>query len=139
MQLSLPFTELTALIRKETGQSVGLTYKAHDELNVSYLASINISLIGPINKEIQTGVKLLEVSNDKVVFRLDAGMLSGILGMASSYLKNKLPTGLVDSVSNGEVKLRLSAIPQLQPVLDRLEVEGVELAPDCLILRTYMK
>jgi len=139
MQLSIPFTELTALIRKETGQSVGLAYKAQDELNVSYLASVNVPLIGPINKEIQAGVKLLDVSNDRVVLRLDVGMLSGVLGMTTSYLKNRLPTGLVESVSNGELTLRLSAIPQLQSVFDRLEVEGVELAPDSLILRTHMK
>ena len=127
MQLTIPFTELTDLIRKETGQTVGLAYKSPDEVLVSYNASINTRFFGPINKEIQAGVKLLNVSNDKVDFQLDAGMLNGVLDFASSFLLNKLPPGLLESFSNGRGTLRLSAIPQLKPVLDRLEIDGVRL------------
>ena len=136
MLLTLPFSELTELIRKETKHSVGLTYKSTDEVLVSYIASVKVPLLSrPISKEFQMGVKLLDVSNEKVDFQLDAGMLNGVLDFASSFLLNKLPSGLLESVSNGRGTLRLSAIPQLRPVLDRLEIAGLYLDPDNLHLK----
>lgn len=125
MQLTIPFPELTDLIRKETGQTIRLAYKSTDEVLVSYNASINTRFFGPINKEIQASVRLLNASNDKVDFQLDAGVLNGVLDFASSFLLNKLPPGLLESFSNGRGTLRLSAIPQLKPVLDRLEIDGL--------------
>lgn len=125
MQVSISLTELTYLIQKETGQSVRLAYKSSDEVVVSYKVSVNTRLFGPISKQLQTSVKLLSVSTDKVDFQLDAGMLNGVLALASSFLLNKLPPGLLESFSNGRGTLSLSAIPQLKPVLDRLEIEDV--------------
>lgn len=123
MLLSIPFAELTDLIRKETGQTVGLAYKSPDEVVVSY----NARMFGPISKQFQAGIKLLDVSNDKVDFQLDVGMFNGVLDFASSFLLNKLPPGLLESFSNGRGALRLSAIPQLKPVLDRLEIDSLRL------------
>lgn len=125
MQVSISLTELTYLIQKETGQLVRLAYKSSDEVVVSYKVSVNTRLFGPISKQLQTSVKLLSVSTDKVDFQLDAGMLSGVLALASSFLLNKLPPGLLESFSNGRGTLSLSSIPQLKPVLDRLEIEDV--------------
>lgn len=140
MLLTLPFSELTELIRKETKHSVGLTYKSTDEVLVSYIASVKVPLLSrPISKEFQVGVKLLDVSNEKVDFQLDAGMLNGVLDFASSFLLNKLPSGLLESFSNGRGTLRLSAIPQLRPVLDRLEIAGLYLDPDNLHLKAQTK
>ena len=140
MEITIPFTELTGLIRKESGQSVGLTYKSTDEVLVSYIASVKVPLLGrPISKEFQVGVKLLDVSQDKVDFQLDAGMLNGVLDFASSFLLNKLPVGLLESFANGRGTLRLSAIPQLKPVLDRLEIDGLYMDPDNLHLKAQTK
>jgi hypothetical protein len=125
MQVSISFTELTCLIQKETGQSVRLAYKSSNEVVVSYKVSVNTRLFGPISKQLQTCVKLLSVSTDKVDFQLDAGILNGVLYLASSFLLNKLPPGLLESFANGRGTLRLSAIPQLKPVLERLEIENV--------------
>ncbi len=126
MEITIPFTELMGLIQKESGQTIGLAYKSPDEVLVSYLASVKVPLLGrPISKEFQVGVKLLDVSQDKVDFQLDAGMLNGVLDLASSFLLNKLPPGLLESFANGRGTLRLSAIPQLRPVLDRLEIDNV--------------
>lgn len=126
MEITISFTELMGLIQKESGQTVGLTYKSPDEVLVSYLASAKVPLLGrQISKEFQVGVNLLDVSNDKVDFQLDAGMLNGVLGYASSFLLKKLPPGLRESFSNGRGTLRLSAISQLRPVLDRLESDNV--------------
>lgn len=126
MEITIPFTELMGLIQKESGQTIGLAYKSPDEVLVSYLASVKVPLLGrPISKEFQVGVKLLDVSQDKVDFQLDAGMLNGVLDLASSFLLNKLPPGLLESFANGRGTLRLSAIPQLKPVLERLEIENV--------------
>ena len=139
MQIAIPFSELSDLIRKETGQSIGLAYKSADEVSVNYTASIKVPLIGPVNKDIQAGLKLLEVSNEKVVFQLDAGKMNGVLDILSSFLLGKLPTGLVESFSDGIASLRLSAIPQLSPVLDRLEIDGISLDQDRIILNARTK
>lgn len=40
MKFTIPFTELNDLIRKETGQAVGLAYKSADEVVVSYNACV---------------------------------------------------------------------------------------------------
>lgn len=125
MQVSISFTELTYLIQKETGQSVRLAYKSSNEVVVSYKVSVNTRLFGQISKQLQTCVKLLNVYTDKVDFQLDAGMLNSVLYFASSFLLNKMPPGLLESFSNGRGTLRLSAIPQLKPVLERLEIESV--------------
>ena len=125
MQVSISFTELTCLIQKETGQSVRLAYKSSNEVVVSYKVSVNTRLFGQISKQLQTCVKLLNVYTDKVDFQLDAGMLNSVLYFASSFLLNKMPPGLLESFSNGRGTLRLSAIPQLKPVLERLEIENV--------------
>lgn len=139
MQLTIPFAELTDLIQKETGQTVGLAYKSPDEVVVSYNASVKLPIIGQVNKEFQAGVQLLEVSGDKVEFQLDAGMLNGLLDLVSSFLLNKLPPDMLESFSNGRGVLRLSAIPQLKSVLDRLEIDGVHLDPGSLHLEARMK
>ena len=134
MQLTIPFTELADLIRKETGQALGLAYKSPDEMVVSYNARF-----GLFSKQIQAGVRLMDVSNDKIELQLDFGMLTGMLDCATSFLQNKLPSGLLESFSNGHGTLRLSAIPQLQPVLDRLEIDGVRLDPESLCLDARTK
>ena len=140
MEITIPFTELMGLIQKESGQTVGLTYKSTDEVLVSYIASVKVPLLSrPISKEFQVGVKLLDVSQDKVDFQLDAGMLNGVLDFASSFLLNKLPPGLLESFANGRGTLRLSAIPQLRPVLDRLEIGGLYMDPDNLHLKAQTK
>lgn len=140
MEITIPFTELMGLIQKESGQTVGLSYKSSDEVLVSYIASVKVPLLNrPISKEFQIGVKLLDVSHDTVDFQLDAGMLNGVLDFASSFLLNKLPSGLLESFSNGRGTLRLSAIPQLRPVLDRLEIGGLYMDPDNLHLKAQTK
>lgn len=140
MEITIPFTELMGLIQKESGQTVGLAYKSPDEVIVSYIASVKVPLLSrPISKEFQVGVKLLDVFQDKVDFQLDAGMLNGVLDFASSFLLNKLPPGLLESFANGRGTLRLSAIPQLRPVLDRLEIGGLYMDPDNLHLKAQTK
>ena len=140
MEITIPFTELMGLIQKESGQAVGLAYKSSDEVLVSYTASVKIPLLSrPISKEFQVGVKLLDVSQDKVDFQLDAGMLNAVLGLLSSTLLKKLPAGLLESFSDGRGTLNLSAISELKPVLDRLEIDGVHLDPDNLHLNARTK
>ena len=140
MEITIPFTELMGLIQKESGQTIGLAYKSPDEVLVSYTAYVKVPLLSrPISKEFQVGVKLLEVSQDKVDFQLDAGMLNGVLDFTSSFLLKKLPAGLLESFSNGRGTLRLSAISQLRPVLDRLEIDGLYLDPDNLHLKAQTK
>lgn len=139
MQLTIPFTELTDLIRKETGQAVGLAYMSADEIVVSYNASIKLPVIGPVSKEFKAGVQLLEVTNEKVVFQVEVGILNGVLDLLSSTLLKKLPVGLLESFSDGMGTLNLSAISELKPVLDRLEIDGVHLDPDNLHLDARTK
>ena len=128
------------LIQKESGRTVGLAYKSSDEVLVSYIASVKVPLLNrPISKDFQVGVKLLEVSQDKVDFQLDAGMLNGVLDFASSFLLNKFPPGLLESFANGRGTVCLSAIPQLRPVLDRLEIGGLYMDPENLHLRAQTK
>ena len=134
MQLTIPLTELTDLICKETGQAIGLAYKSPDEVIVSYTARF-----GLFSKQIQAGVRLMDVSNEKIEFQLDFGMLTGMLDFATSFLQNKLPSGLLESFSHGHGTLRLSALPQLQPVFDRLEIDGVRLDPESLCLDARAK
>ena len=140
MEITISFTELMGLIQKESGRTVGLAYKSSDEVLVSYIASVKVQLLNrPISKEFQVGVKLLEVSQDKVDFQLDAGMLNGVLDFASSFLLNKFPPGLLESFANGRGTVCLSAIPQLRPVLDRLEIGGLYMDPENLHLRAQTK
>lgn len=69
-----------------------------------------------MSKEFKVGVQLLEVTNDKVVFQVD-----------------------VEPFSDGRGTLNLSAISELKPVLDRLEIDGVHLDPDNLHLDARTK
>lgn len=113
--MRLPFTELNNLAWKETGQEVGLAYKSADEVVVSYSASVKLPVIGPVSKEFKAGVQLLEVTNDKVVFQVDVGMLNGVLDLLSSTLLKKLPADLLESFSDGRGILNLSASPSSSP------------------------
>ena len=139
MQVSIPFTELSDLIRRETGQPIVFAYKSDNEVFVNYAASIKLPLFGAVNKDVYAGVKLLEVSNDKVLVQLDVGVLNGVVDLFSSFVLGKLPSGLVESFTDGIATLRLSAIPQLRPVLDRLEFVGVSMDPNQIIINARTK
>lgn len=127
MILSVSYDEISKLVREKSGQNIGIQYKSADTLTLSYEASISLPVINrPLTHTVSADVQVVEMALPRVVLQLDAGRAGNVaLDMVSKKLLEKLPAGLVESLTDGRAVLNLDAAPRLKPLLDRLKINGL--------------
>ena len=120
MIISLTYDEISRLIRERSGREIGIGYKDADTLTLSFEASIPIP--------------------PRAVLQVDAGKAGNMaLDFASRMIMERLPAGLVESISGGRIEMDLNAVPRLESLFKRIEVKSLTFYGSSLSLEAEIK
>ena len=140
MVVTVPVRDINGLLREKSGRDILLTAQAPDRIILSYSGKVDIPMLGEQDMNFSAGFKVVEVKGNRLVLQLDSGTAMNIAadGFAPMILE-RLPSGLVDSFSNGRAVINLSAIPQLKKKLASVDIVGFSLDEDAISLRAVEK
>ena len=131
---------LNELVRDKSGRDVTLSTSAPDKITMAYAGKVDLPMLGEQDMNFSVDFKVVEVTGDRLVLQLDSGAAMNLAADAvAPYVLKRLPTGLVDSFSNGRAVINLSAIPQLKKQLKSVDIVGFSIDSDEIRLRTVEK
>lgn len=141
MIISLTYDEISRLVRERSGREIGISYKDADTLTLSFEASIPIPIISnPLTRRMTADIRVEELAPPRAVLQVDAGKAGNMaLDFASRMIMERLPAGLVESISGGRIEMNLNAVPRLESLFKRIEVKGLTFYGSSLSLEAELK
>lgn len=141
MIISLTYDEISRLVRERSGREIGISYKDADTLTLSFEASIPIPIISnPLTRRMTADIRVEELAPPRAVLQVDAGKAGNMaLDFASRMIMERLPDGLVDSISGGRIEMNLNAVPRLESLFKRIEVKSLTFYGSSLSLEAELK
>ena len=140
--LSISYPEITGILKHKTGKEVSLTYKSEDTITAAYSASVEIPVLRKtISKDFSVDLKILEIKDNQLVVRIDAGSAGNIaIRAAKSFLLPRIP-GLIDSGATDRrtFLFDLVKIEQLKPVLEQMDMNTLNICPDEIMIEATIK
>ena len=139
MVIQISFEEINSLIRK-TGKPLGISYKDTNTFTVTYLATVNLPMLGEKTKSFSVDVRIVSVSSPRIYLSLDTrAMATFALDKAKSYILSKTPQGLIERFDGRDIILNLAALPQARSVLDMADVNNLIAAQGMLYIEASLK
>ena len=140
MIVTVPVRDINGLLREKSGRDILLTTQAPDRVSLSYSGKVDIPMLGEQDMNFSAGFKVVEVKGNRLVLQLDSGTAMNLAAdVFAPLILERLPSGLVDSFSNGRAVINLSAIPQLKKKLASVDIVGFSLDEDAISLRAVEK
>lgn len=141
MIISLTYDEISRLIRERSGREIGIGYKDADTLTLSFEASIPIPIISnPLTRRMTADIRVEEFAPPRSVLQVDAGKAGNMaLDFASRMIMERLPAGLVESITGGRIEMNLNAVPRLESLFKRIEVKSLTFYGSSLSLEAEIK
>ena len=141
MIISLTYDEISRLVRERSGREIGISYKDADTLTLSFEASIPIPIISnPLTRRMTADIRVEELAPPRAVLQVDAGKAGNMaLDFASRMIMERLPAGLVESISGGRIEMNLNAVPRLESLFKRIEVKSLTFYGSSLSLEAELK
>lgn len=128
MKASVSYQELQKLVTEQTKQPISFEFV--DQKTVKVLYELNL---GIMKKKIGIDLKVLDIVGTDLRVQYSAGFgMDGVVGMALSMLKDKIPTGLVEEEPDHVLKLHLDKIDKLKPVFERVDVKDINMLAEAL-------
>ena len=136
MVVTVPIRDINGLLREKSGRDILLTTQAPDRIDLSYSGKVDIPMLGEQDMNFSAGFKVVEVKGNRLVLQLDSGTAMNLAAdVFAPLILERLPSGLVDSFSNGRAVINLSAVPQLKKKLASVDIVGFSLDEDAISLR----
>ena len=141
MILSVAYDEIVSMVREKSGRTIGISGKDADTVTLSYEAEIPIPIINrPLTKTVSVDLHVEEFAPPRAIISLDAGVAGNMaLDMASKKILERLPAGLVESLSGGRAVLNLDSVPQLQALFQRIKVNDLSFYGSSLAIDFSLK
>lgn len=141
MIISLTYDEISRLVRERSGREIGISCKDADTLTLSFEASIPIPIISnPLTRRMTADIRVEELAPPRAVLQVDAGKAGNMaLDFASRMIMERLPDGLVESISGGRIEMNLNAVPRLESLFKRIEVKSLTFYGSSLSLEAELK
>lgn len=155
MTLSVTYQELRQLVTDKLNQDVELQYVSYQTIKftlhtaIKKIVTINVNLSAEVNlsvygTDLYINYKILPIEN------MTSGRLAGIIDSIASnvvnvlinHLTNKYPQydDVVEKVPNAnQLRVHLAAIPQLQIVLQQVEIDSIVSYEDGLQIIAHIK
>ena len=128
MKASISFPELQNIIAEKAQQNIGLSFV--DERTVKVTYPLNL---GFLKKDISANLVIKEMTGSDLLLQFAAGMATDtLLNTVLSLFQNKIPQGLIEKRPDSHLLLHLGSIEQLQPVFEKIKVNGISVVANGL-------
>ena len=122
----IPVSDITGIIRQKSGRDITVSTKAPDHIDISYAGKVDIPVLGAQNMDFTAGFRVVDVQDDRMVLQLDSGTAMNLAAdLVAPLILERLPSGLVESFSNGRAVVNLKAIPQYSRRLSGYSITGI--------------
>lgn len=155
MKLLITYPELEQIISDKLNQNIELQYAGNQTVKLTLHTTIK--KIVTINVDLSAELKLSVYGNDLYIDynvlpneNKISGRLSGLIDAVApnmvnvilNYLTNKYPqyNDIIEKVPNADrLRIHLAAIPQLQTVMQHVEIESIIPQEDGLQINAHLK
>lgn len=130
MRASVSYQELQKLITEQTKQPISFEFVDQKTLKVLYELNLGI-----MKKKVGIDLKVLEIIGTDLKVQYSAGFgMDGLVGMALNMVRDKIPAGLLEELSDHVLLVHLDKIDKIKPVFERLEVKDINMLAEALEL-----
>jgi len=135
MRASISFPEIQKLLKEKAQQNIGLSFVDPKTVKVTYPLDL-----GFIKKDISADLIIKELTGSDLLLQLSAGFGSDtMLTTLLSFVKGKIPEGLIEKRPDSHLLLHLGAIEQMKTVFEKLDVNDIHVINDGLEVEGTMK
>lgn len=132
MRLSVTYQEISNIIKKKTGRDIAISFKEQNIITATYKISVNVPLFKkPVSKDVSVNVQVLELKDNQLIIRIDAGFAGNFaISAIQDYLVKFIPIDIYQEATDGRTfVVDLCRIKQLKPVLEQLDINSLDILP----------
>ena len=128
MKASVSYQELQKLVTEQTKQPISFEFV--DQKTIKVLYEVNL---GIMKKKIGVDLKVLDIIGTDLRVRYSTGFgMDGMVGMALSMVRDKIPEGLLEEQPDHVLLLHLDKIEKIKPVFERIDVKDINMLNEAL-------
>lgn len=131
MNLKITFSELQNLVLHKTGKEILLTTQNENTLNIQYRHRVHIPIVGERMVEINVNTTIDKFEEGKLYLTYESSMgIELILKGLFTIMKNSGTANLIETATNSQVIIHLSAIDKVRTILKYVNVQSVLVEQD---------
>ena len=135
MKASISFTELQNLITEKAKQNISFSYADGKSIKVTYPLNLGI-----FKKDISANLTFIELAGSDLLVNVDAGFgTDKLLTTVLSFLKDKIPAGLLEKRPESRLLLHLDQIEQVKAVFEKVDVRDIHVLSEGLEVEGALK
>ena len=128
MKASVSYLELQKLVTEQTKQPISFEFV--DQKTIKVLYEVNL---GIMKKKIGIDLKVLDIIGAVLRVKYSTGFgMNGLVGMALSMVRDKIPEGLLEEQPDQVLLLHLDKIDKIKPVFERIDVKDINMLTEVL-------
>lgn len=128
MKASVSYQELQKLVTEQTKQPISFEFV--DQKTIKVLYEVNL---GIMKKKIGVDLKVLDIIGTDLRVKYSTGFgMDGMVGMALSMVRDKIPEGLLEEQPDHVLLLHLDKIDKIKPVFERIDVKDINMLAEAL-------
>ena len=128
MKASISYQELQKLVTEQTKQPISFEFVDPKTIKVMYELNLGI-----MKKKVGIDLKVLEIVGTDLLVKYSAGFgMDGLVGMALSMVRNKIPEGLLEEQPDHVLLVHLNKVDKLKPVFERIDLKDVNMLTEAV-------
>ena len=135
MKASISFPELQTLLAEKTNQNISFAFLDSKTVRVTYPLNLGI-----FKKDISANLTFIELAGSDLLVNVDAGFgTDKLLTTVLSFLKDKIPAGLLEKRPESRLLLHLDQIEQVKAVFEKVDVRDIHVLSEGLEVEGALK
>lgn len=134
MQLNIPFTELTGLIKAKAHKDIQLRQVSEKTIGIGYTINVKVPIIGAVNKTVEVKITVKDIVGNDLHLSYDADSAGDLImkGIIKLVPQEKL-SSVIDFKENSIVVLHLGRIEKLQEALKHIVINAIRFEDDIVV------
>lgn len=126
MQLNIPFSELSSLIKAKVHKDILLGKVSERTVGIGYAINVKVPIIGQINKTVEVKITVKDIVGEDLHLSYDAGAAGDLIikGLTKLVPQEKLSSA-IDLKENSIVILHLGKLEKLQEALKHIVIKDI--------------
>lgn len=140
MKLSISPLEIQSFIYSKTGRNVVLSFIDRQTMIIETKLSVKMPIIGEISKILRVILKIEELSGNVLKLRYEGKPeLDKIIGGVLTVLSKSQEQALFENTPENGIVVHLNNIKEVKKLLENIELIGIEVQPDNIIVEGRLK